>query len=91
MKREIIQFEEEEMDDFTDKGPWIIKGETYKYIDSYPVDYCDGEGTEVVIQRESDSKYFIFCWSYYHDSYFFEPEFEEVKKKVIKKTVYTWK
>jgi len=89
-KREIISFNEDEMDDFSGTGPWKINGETYEYVTKYPVEYCDGEGTEVVVKRKSDSKYFIYCWSYYHDDYFFEPEFEEVKKKIITKEIYVW-
>jgi len=59
--------------DLTDNGPWFFQGETYRYIDEI-VDFGDGEEHWVIVQRESDRKFFTFCWIYSHRSgdYFFE-------------------
>lgn len=76
---------EDMIEDYTSKGPWNINGETYNYIDSFRVD-GDGEWKAVIVQRESDNKYFKFEWGYYRDNYSYEPEWNEVVKSTTKKT-----
>ena len=92
MEREIFYVPEEEIDDFTNEDcTWEIKGEKYKYIGKTRTD-GDGEWWSVIVQRESDNKYFQFDWGYSYSSgnYYYEPEWSEVKSKTDKITTYGW-
>lgn len=88
MIRETFKVPEDDLGDFTNKGPWEIKGETYVFIDDYPTRDCDGECHNVIIKRESDQKYFKFTWQYYRDNYYYEDEFVEVFPETVTKTTY---
>jgi len=92
MKRERFNVPEEEIDDFTNENcTWEIKGENYKYVDKIRVN-GDGEWWGVIVQRESDGKYFQFDWGYSHGSgnYYYEPEWVEVKPIVTTTTKWEW-
>jgi hypothetical protein len=91
MKREILHIQQDEIEDFTNKNcSWKINGETYKFIDTYLSERGDGECHEVIVQRKSDKKYFNFRWCYYHDSYYYEPQWDEVTRKAVIKVIYEW-
>ena len=84
MEKEKFNVPKEEIEDFTGNGPWEIKGEVYKYVDEF-ITHGDGEWTAVIVQRQSDKKYFRFDWGYYHDNYHYEEGWKEVKpRKTIK-------
>ena len=90
MKREIFNVIQQEINDFTNTNcSWEIKGEKYNFIETH-IESGDGECHAVIVQRESDGKYFEFGWSYYRDNYYYEEEWCEVKPKVITKTIYKW-
>jgi hypothetical protein len=88
MEREYLTIEEDEIDDFTDTNcTWKINSESYKFIDTYLVE-GDGECNAVIVQRESDKKYFKFTYSYYRSRYHYHSRWWEVTPKVITKTIY---
>jgi hypothetical protein len=88
--REKFNVPEEDIRDFTrENSCWIIKNETYNFIDTFLVK-GDGECHNVIVQRESDKKYFEFGWCYDDGNYYYEPEWCEVKPQVITKTIYKW-
>ena len=39
-------------------GSWLIRGETYTFVESFSERYTDGFST--IVQRESDKKYFQY-------------------------------
>ena len=85
MEREFLNVQKEEIEDYTKKNcTWEIKGNKYKYMDSFYVQ-GDGQCQTVIVQRESDDKYFEFGWCYED-----EPLWFEVKPIVSKKTTYGW-
>lgn len=91
MKREILKVQQDEIDDYTNTNhDWKIKGETYKFIDTFLTEHGDGECHEVIVQRKTDKKYFQFSWSYYHDNYYYEPEWVEVLPKKVIKITWGW-
>jgi hypothetical protein len=48
--KETFNVSEEEVDDFTGNGPWLISGETYTYIEDF-LSKGDGECHDVIVQR----------------------------------------
>ncbi len=93
MERESITMTEEDLRDvdwgFGETSPLEINGETYNFIEDYPSRDCDGECHNVVVQRESDKKYFRYFWMYtYSKNYRYEEDWEEVFRKEI--TTITW-
>ena len=89
IKRESFYVPEDEIDYFTSKGTWKIKGEVYNFVEDYPSRDCDGECHNVVVQRESDKKYFEFSWMYtYSQNYHYEDEWREVFRKEV--TTISW-
>ena len=83
MKKEILIVKQDEIDDYTNTNCiWEIKGERYKYIEHFRTN-GDGEWYRVIVQRESDNKYFAFDWGYGDTRNFYEEEWEEVEKKEI--------
>lgn len=87
-KIEFLNIPKEEIDDYTKtSGSWEIKGEKYKFIETYLDGQGDGE-SHAVVQRESDGKYFEFGWCYDDGNYYYEPQWSEVKPRTITKTVY---
>jgi len=88
--RERFDVPEEEINDFTAKDSWEINGETYNFIEDYPSRDCDGECHNVIVQRESDKKYFRFNWQYsYSQNYYYEEDWIEVFRKEVTKVI--WK
>ena len=63
MEREIFEVQEEEIDDYTSEDSWEIKGEMYMHVKTSHTN-GDGEWHKVIVQRESDKKYFQFEWGY---------------------------
>ena len=86
--KEVIYVPEEEIEDYSkSSGSWLIKNETYKFVETHRTD-GDGEWHAVIVQRKSDKKYFEFCWGYGDTRNYYEPEWIEVKPK--NKTVKVW-
>lgn len=85
INREI--FEVTNLDDFTSKDNWVIDNEIYNFIKSYLI-HGDGECHEVIVQRQSDNKYFAFSWGYHNGNYYYEPIWEERFPKLIINTDY---
>lgn len=85
MQKENFIVEENEIDDYTKNSSWNIKGETYNYIDSFRTN-GDGEWTQVIVQRESDKKYFSFSWGYSTIKNIYEKEWVEVFPKTVTTT-----
>ena len=84
LDREHFNVTEEEIGDYSSKDCWIIKGETYKFIEDYPSIDCDGECHNVVTQRESDGKYFEFSWILTRsENYNYDERWSEVHKKEV--------
>ena len=74
MKREEIEITDtEEFGDFTGDGPWKWEGQTYNKVEKIHRHNCDGECWDMIIQRESDKKYFKFdVWDAgHHNGYIF--------------------
>ncbi len=96
MKREIVIIPEDEMHDFTNQNydftsqnfVWAIKGENYKYIDRYISSTDKGNWYKVIVQRQSDQKYFQFTWADNIRRSCFEyfPEWEQVEPKTVTET-----
>jgi len=91
MKRERFNVPEEEIDDFTAEDcTWDINGEQYTYIDKFRIN-GDGEWYGVVVQRESDKKYFQFNWGIgWSQNYHYGQQWREVKPKVTTITKWVW-
>jgi len=91
MEREILHVLENDVDNYTkERGSWSINDETYHFIDSFLIE-GDGECHAVIVQRESDKKYFQFDWLYNGGEYYYQPHWREVKPlKVVTKTIYGW-
>ena len=98
--REKICLTEVEMEDFDftagySNTIWELRGEKYKYVEKIRTDqYSDGPSWDIVVQRESDGKYFKWnCWDAGdHNGYMMESGgnyMEEVFSETITKTV--WK
>lgn len=68
-----------------DHNPIIHDGETYTFIKEELESEGQMEYWMIIVQRESDKKYFKYFWSYDtgNDDYEYEPEWEEVKKKSV--------
>jgi len=82
-KREGFEVTENEIGDYTCKGPWEIKGETYTYIED-SLSSADGEGHDVIVKRESDGKFFMFGWFLsFSQNYYFDGFFKEVFPKEV--------
>lgn len=66
MDREIIKLTKEELEyfDFTGGQTWELRDETYNFIEEIRTDgTSDGESWDIVVQRESDNKFFKWnCW-----------------------------
>lgn len=78
---------EDKIDDFTAKGgSWEIDEEVYTFIETFLIP-GDGECHAVIVQRESDKKYFEFSWLYSRsERYHYNERWNEVEPKVITKT-----
>jgi hypothetical protein len=86
--KETFNVGEEEMDDFTGNGPWEISGQTYTFVDDVLVS-GDGEAHDVIVQRQSDGKYFKFGWCLsWSQNYHYDPHWREVEPQVV--TVTKW-
>jgi len=92
---EIIERERERIpldDDFEDQtgyGPWEYKEQVYNKVTEVPNTHCDGEGTDVIVQRVSDNKYFKFTWILTRsENYHMDDEMVEVYPKLITTTIY---
>lgn len=85
--RELYLIDEEKWGDYTKKSTWILDGEVYNFVVE---EFLPHEGIlhEVIVQRESDLKYFRFGWEYEHGNYYFYETLEEVFPEVITKTVW---
>ncbi len=93
MKREIIIVEEEEIKDFTKQNcTWEIKGENYKYIDRQIYGREDGLWNKVIVQRESDQKYFQFTFmdNLKRSCFEYNDEWKQVEPKIITETLWDW-
>jgi hypothetical protein len=89
MGKEVIIIAESKIRDFTKKsGSWEIDNEKYNFIDTFLDTHGEGESHAVIVQRESDGKYFQFGWDYYHDNYGYEPEWCSVIPQVVTKTIW---
>jgi len=54
-----------------------------------PNNHCDGQGTDVIVKRESDGKYFKFTWILsFSETYHMDDEMLEVFPKTIKTIKY---
>jgi hypothetical protein len=73
MNREVIKLTDEEMEDFDFTGgrQWELRGETYKFITEIRTDaMSDGPSWDIVVQRESDNKYFKWnVWEHPREYY----------------------
>ena len=88
-KIETFIVNEEEMEDFTSKGPWVIQDETYTFIEDKPSRDCDGECHNVVVQRKSDNKYFMFCWMLSRsENYYYEEKWSQVFRREVISVIY---
>lgn len=87
MKREKIKLPESM--DQTDWGPWTINNEIYTKVDEVH-HHGDGQETDVIVQRLSDSKFFKFTYTYFPDSVRDPFEFDTSMTEVFPetKTVY---
>lgn len=86
--REVISLDEN-FEDQTGYGPWEYEGEVYNKITDYPNNKCDGQGTDVIVQRVSDNKFFKFTWILSRsENYYMDDEMEEVFPKTITKIIY---
>ena len=71
MEREKIKLSEEELENFEFattgyKGDrWKLRGEIYDYFETVRTDqYSDGPSWDIIVQRQSDSKFFKWnCWN----------------------------
>ncbi len=96
MKREKINLSEEELEDFdftSDSGAWLLRDETYKFVETIRTDeFSDGESWDTIVRRESDGKFFKWnCWEGGSDGYQMESGdnyMEEVFPKTITKVIY---
>ena len=87
-EREVIEITED-FDDQTGYGPWEYQGEVYNKVNQYPDNNCDGQCTRVIVQRESDGKYFEFTWMLaFSQTYHMSDEMVEVFPKKITTTIY---
>jgi hypothetical protein len=88
IEREVISLDED-FEDQTGNGPWEYQGEVYNKITENPNNNCDGQGTDVIVQRESDGKYFEFTWILSRsETYWMDDEMSEVFPKTITTTIY---
>lgn len=97
MEREQIKLSPEELENFDFTGgyegtTWEIRGETYKYVEEIRTDQMsDGPSWDIVVQRESDKKYFKWnCWDAgYHNGYIMSDGEEYQIKEVFPETTTT--
>ncbi len=77
MERETVNINIDDWGDFTGKGPWSNKGETYSFVEDKPSRDCDGDCHNIIVKRESDGKFFKFYWWWHPSSgdYIFEEHF----------------
>ena len=91
-KREFIKVTGDEFGDFTGFGPWEINGEVFEKIAETNTSHLsDGESWEVIIQRQSDKKFFKFDWWDAGREFVFcdgSDGIEEVFPKIITTTIY---
>lgn len=75
MKRESFNVEQDVLNNYSKtRGSHIVNGEEYKIVDKIVTGDIDGAvNTEIIVQRETDKKYFSFTYSYYHDREDYEP------------------
>ena len=74
MKREIFHVDKHNIDDYAKSyGHWIVDGDVYEYIETCKLD-PDSKWQTVIVQRESDRKYFMFEWGFAEGIYFYEPK-----------------
>ena len=79
----------EDFEDQTGYGPWDYEGEIYTKIDSFPDNNCDGQCTRVIVQRESDGKFFEFTWMLsFSENYHMDDEMVQVFPKTITTKIY---
>jgi len=78
VKREIVNIDEN-FGDQTSNGPWEFEGEVYTKVDQSEK-FGDGREVTVVVQRESDKKYFVFTWVWFPSAgdYEFDDRLKEV-------------
>lgn len=89
MKREIIKIDEDEFEDQTGYGPWEWEGEVYDKVAEFPNTHCDGQGTDVIVKRQSDGKFFKFTWILTRsENYHMDDEMTEVFERTIVTTIY---
>jgi hypothetical protein len=89
MEREIVKIDEDEFGDQTGYGPWEWEGEVYYFVTRMPNNNCDGQGTDVIVQRESDDKFFKFTWFLsFSETYHFDDELVEVFEITKITTIY---
>ena len=82
--REKIKIDES-FGDQTSYGPWVYKDEMYVKINESSS--CgDGQEHNVIVQRESDNKYFKFTWTYFPDSCSSDYEYDDCLIEVFPKT-----
>ncbi len=66
---------------------FIFNGETYSFITKEIIGYYDN-CFRVILQRESDKKFFEYTWGISGNCYYFNPNFKEVlEEKEIKEIV----
>ncbi len=92
MKKEIILVTEKDFKEFDfsirRKGQYFeFNDVVYHFVFRERID-GDGEWHRVIIQRESDKKFFEYSWGEYRDRYFFEPDFTEVFEEKQIMTIY---
>jgi hypothetical protein len=89
MDREKIEINKKNWSDFTAKDVWLLNNENYVFIEDYPSRDCDGECHNVIVQRESDKKFFSYQWAYGDGNYYFEKQYlTEVFPTKITKIIY---
>ena len=89
MERECFNVSKDEVDDYTQESDWIVKGEVFKFIDTFRSN-GDGEWHAVIVQRQSDLKYFRFDYGYGDTKNYYEPEWREVIPKEESKIKWSW-
>ena len=96
MKREKIKLTKKELDnfDFTGGSRWELRNEIYDFVEQIRTDeFSDGESWDIVVKRQSDSKFFKWnCWDAgEYNGYKMESGdnyMEEVFPEVITRTIY---
>jgi hypothetical protein len=89
MKRETIEIDDDEFEDQTGSGPWEWQNEVYDKVTEFPNNNCDGQGTDVIVKRQSDGKFFKFTWFIgWSENYHMAREMREVFERTIVTSIY---